>query len=675
MAERNVGIRFQVLEGGKVKAEMQSIGEVGAAALGGLEQQSRQAAAAVNQLRKHEVTNLTAQLTDLGVQVLSGQSFATAMIQQGPQIAAVLGDRGVKGAVMGVGTALLSLVTPTTAILAGIVALGYGASYVFDRLAGDTEDASDALERHQALVRELTERYGDARIAARQLTEEQKQLDLARARADERVQQNSFKSATDDLAGKLAPSRIRGIGEVFGGNVAFSDFAGPITEFLASVRDGKPDVDALQASVARLMNGADDPAVSKAGADILEMSDAAAKAAVRLGEASNAVLSVGNNIQFSTEQLKAFKDTLDGWRKDEQVIAGLLRQADTAGDPRQRAIDDALGRLSSSATDDLRSRTADAAAAAFDADQRRRADEKASREALNEARREQNALDREAARLYEETRTAGEAYGDTLARLDDFLARGLITQDTYSRAVAQAGKVMAQANRQALDDATDAASGYQRAVLDYVEAAQDMASATENIVVDTLSGAEDAFVSLVTTGKAEFSDLVDSILADFARLAFRQAVAPLLGSGGDFISSLLGGLSSALTGATSSGGYFAPGYVNSNAFAGPRAAGGATRAGMDYLVGENGPELFRPVNDGYILPNEVLKGGGGAKVTVNVVTLPGTTADVQQTPRADGGVDLQVQIRRMVRGEIVGALDDGSLDKGLGRRFGLRRQM
>ncbi|MDO8295091.1 MAG: phage tail tape measure protein [Caulobacter sp.] len=65
-------------------------------------------------------------------------------------------------------------------------------------------------------------------------------------------------------------------------------------------------------------------------------------------------------------------------------------------------------------------------------------------------------------------------------------------------------------------------------------------------------------------------------------------------------------------------------------FAGARAAGGPVLPGGAYLVGERGPEVFRPVGAGVIEP----AGGGG--LTVNV-TVQGATA-------AEGLVRSEAQI-------------------------------
>ena len=52
----------------------------------------------------------------------------------------------------------------------------------------------------------------------------------------------------------------------------------------------------------------------------------------------------------------------------------------------------------------------------------------------------------------------------------------------------------------------------------------------------------------------------------------------------------------------------------SGVFSGARAEGGPVTGGGAYLVGERGPEVFRPASAGSIEP----LGGGGVSVTVNV---------------------------------------------------------
>ncbi len=59
-------------------------------------------------------------------------------------------------------------------------------------------------------------------------------------------------------------------------------------------------------------------------------------------------------------------------------------------------------------------------------------------------------------------------------------------------------------------------------------------------------------------------------------------------------------------------------------FGGHQQHGGPVRTGHQYIVGEVGPELFVPDQNGYIVPNHELGGGGiasGASITVNVTGI------------------------------------------------------
>ncbi len=85
-------------------------------------------------------------------------------------------------------------------------------------------------------------------------------------------------------------------------------------------------------------------------------------------------------------------------------------------------------------------------------------------------------------------------------------------------------------------------------------------------------------------------------LAELARAVLAAVQAAAGGSGGG------GGLGEAL------------GSALTSAFSGARADGGAVTGGGAYLVGERGPEVFRPAGAGTVEP----LGGGGMSVTVQV---------------------------------------------------------
>jgi lambda family phage tail tape measure protein len=82
----------------------------------------------------------------------------------------------------------------------------------------------------------------------------------------------------------------------------------------------------------------------------------------------------------------------------------------------------------------------------------------------------------------------------------------------------------------ALENSPLAADGAFRGLRDVARAAADAGAQIQASIVGAFSSAEDALVSFVTTGKAEFKDFTQSILGDLLRLTIRQTItAPFAG--------------------------------------------------------------------------------------------------------------------------------------------------
>jgi len=94
----------------------------------------------------------------------------------------------------------------------------------------------------------------------------------------------------------------------------------------------------------------------------------------------------------------------------------------------------------------------------------------------------------------------------------------------------------------------------QNGLTDYARSAMDSFKQIDNTVVSAFSGMEDALVSMVTTGKADFKSLANSIIADIARIAIRSTImGPLAslfggGAGGGLFGSLFGFANGGYTG-------------------------------------------------------------------------------------------------------------------------------
>lgn len=186
--------------------------------------------------------------------------------------------------------------------------------------------------------------------------------------------------------------------------------------------------------------------------------------------------------------------------------------------------------------------------------------------------------------------------------LDQLLKDGKISLEEYNQK-------LRELRIELLETGTSASEGLERGLLKVQTDLNDLASLVEDTVIGAFRSLEDQLVQLARTGKFNFSDLVDSILNDLARLAVRQTITkPLF----DLIS---GGLGS---------------FGGLGGFGGARAGGGAVSPGSSYLVNENrvesssAPGLFFPLGPGRIDP----RGGGQGGVTiVNNMTVNVTAPD------------------------------------------------
>ena len=196
------------------------------------------------------------------------------------------------------------------------------------------------------------------------------------------------------------------------------------------------------------------------------------------------------------------------------------------------------------------------------------------------AKKEANELQREAARVFAQTRTEAEKYGIEVEKLNGLLSAGGISQDTFNRAI---------------DGLKDKAGE-----------AGDAASQLE-------SSFQTAFTSFVT-GASTAQEAVSSLLSSLASMLANKAFEGLLGGGGkgggifDTISSALG---------FADGGAFSNGRVTAFAAGGvvnsPTVFPMANGAG---LMGEAGPEAIMPLTR--IGGKLGVRSAGGGATVVNI---------------------------------------------------------
>ena len=179
--------------------------------------------------------------------------------------------------------------------------------------------------------------------------------------------------------------------------------------------------------------------------------------------------------------------------------------------------------------------------------------------------------------------------------------------------------------------------GTEKALQSYIDEVANVAASAESLMKSAFKGMEDALVEFVTTGKLDFKSLVNSIIADMARITIRQNITGPLAqwmqgtSSGGSSGGGLGGIFSFFSGLFGGGGSSPRWDLNAlggvyaspslSAFSGsvvnrPTAFAFANGAG---LMGEAGPEAILPLKRGSNGKLGVQSGGGRAvNITVNV---------------------------------------------------------
>lgn len=191
-----------------------------------------------------------------------------------------------------------------------------------------------------------------------------------------------------------------------------------------------------------------------------------------------------------------------------------------------------------------------------------------------------------------------------------------------------------------------------KAVKEYKEEAEDVATSVQSFTQTTMSAMEDSLTSFFTTGKLKANDFFESILQSLARLASQKIVA-----------NLFNGLLDGFFGASGSSSSSSKG----SSFGGGKAVGGHVNSGTTYLVGEKGPELFVPSQSGTIVPNNQIGTGTGG---FNIQISHKNEGTPQQVSASGADFDGRNLIIKIVTQDIA---NDGMISRTMSKTFGMRR--
>jgi lambda family phage tail tape measure protein len=231
-------------------------------------------------------------------------------------------------------------------------------------------------------------------------------------------------------------------------------------------------------------------------------------------------------------------------------------------------------------------------------------------------------------------------------------------------------------NARALQYNNDVMGGLKDGLTGYIEQIGTMRDALSNLGQQAFKGIEDALVSLVTTGTANFRQFAVSILEETSRMIIQQlvlkqimqAIGAIGGGGGG----LLAGGGGAFTQFNASSVRFNPLAFSGTSFLAnggimtgdglmplnKYASGGIARSPQLAMFGEGStPEAYVPLPDGRRIP-VAMQGGGGGNTTVNVsVDAKGTSVQGD----AGKGEQLARVISQAVQAELIKQKRPGGL--------------
>lgn len=202
-----------------------------------------------------------------------------------------------------------------------------------------------------------------------------------------------------------------------------------------------------------------------------------------------------------------------------------------------------------------------------------------------------------------EAARGSEAYLKAQQDIRDGLDKSLQDYDTYYATLKE---------KQA-----DWVNGATEAMANYADSSRNAMAQAGSAATNAFKRMEDGIVAFATTGKFNFGDFAQAVIADLIRIQARAALSGLFSQLGGLIMGAAGGAAGADTGTA---GISSTSPVDMSSVQGIelRAAGGPVSAGQPYIVGEVGPELFVPPASGSIVPNNALgtSAAGGGDVTI-----------------------------------------------------------
>lgn len=226
--------------------------------------------------------------------------------------------------------------------------------------------------------------------------------------------------------------------------------------------------------------------------------------------------------------------------------------------------------------------------------------------------------------------------------------------------------------------------GATRAINNYMDAAGNVGKQVETTFTNAFKNMEDAMVQFAITGKMNFTNFANSVVADIMRIYVRMAITGLIGKvGGMFAAGATGSTGQdtrletggAMSNMQANGGAwlggvqkFASGGVFNSPHLFPMANGGTG------MLGEAGPEAVMPLTRGSDGKLGVRSSGGGSVVQVNIVNngaSDGYQASASQSTDSNGNDMITVLIDKVKGAMSQDVRNNGQFTRLLSSKYGL----
>lgn len=209
-------------------------------------------------------------------------------------------------------------------------------------------------------------------------------------------------------------------------------------------------------------------------------------------------------------------------------------------------------------------------------------------------------------------------------------------------------------------------AGMKSSLATYAEEAGNLYDAVGRATSNVLTGMEDALVSFVQTGKLNFKDLANSIIADLIRIQARQAIVGMASSVfGSVFGGAFGGMTPGRAEVYSSGGYTGPGGKYEPAGIVHKGEGVLSQEDMRALGGPSAFESFRrSLHRGYA------SGGYVGAPPAAVGQLQPAVDSIQIKVINKGGQPIEAESASMRRGADGGLIIEAIVKQVEGRLAG-----